>query len=103
MYKDFLTGEKIPGLYILMNRINSFFYDIIFESVISIITQNKSLPLNVKFIITDSELALNKSIKNKFKDVKRIGCYYHYKKNLLKNMKEFGLYKNKYKNTSDIF
>ena len=25
MFKDFLTGEKIPGLCVLMNRINSFF------------------------------------------------------------------------------
>ena len=28
MYKDYLTGEKIPGLYILMNKINFFLYNI---------------------------------------------------------------------------
>ena len=102
MYKDYLTGEKIPGLYILMNKINSFLYDIIFDSIVNIITQNNSIPVNVKFIISDSEIALNKSIKNKFNEVKRIGCYYHYKKNLLKNIKEFGLYNSKFKIYSDI-
>ena len=85
-----------------MNKINSFLYNIIFDSFVNIITQNNLIPLNVKFIITDSEIALNKSIKNKFNDVKRIGCYYHYKKNLLKNIKEFGLYNSKFKVYSDI-
>ena len=92
MHKDYLTGEKIHGLYILKNKKNSFLYDIIFDSIVNIITQNNSIPEKVKYIISNSEIAFNKSIKNKFNDVKKVGCYYHYKKNLVKNIKEFLLY-----------
>ena len=62
MYKDSITSEKLVGLYILMNKRNSYLYDAIFDSIKKIITQNDSISLNVKYIITDSELSLIKSI-----------------------------------------
>ena len=49
-----------------MNKKNSIIYSKIFESLISIITDNNNLYLNVKYIITDNELALVNSIKNIF-------------------------------------
>lgn len=76
-----------------MNKKNEYLYDIIFTSVIFIITQNKKLLLNLKYIITDNEYALLNSVIKNFPNSRRIGCYYHYKNNLLINLREYGLYK----------
>lgn len=62
MYKDSITSEKLVGLYILMNKHNSYLYDAIFDSIKKIIAQNDSISLNVKYIITDSKFPLIKCI-----------------------------------------
>ena len=38
MYKDLITELKIHGLYILMNGKSQKFYDIIFSSIVNILT-----------------------------------------------------------------
>ena len=85
-----------------MNKKNSIIYSKIFESLISIITDNNNLYLNVKYIITDNELALVNSIKKYFPQVIHISCFYHYKKDIIANLKKYGLYKKKDKFSSDI-
>ena len=42
------------------------FYDIVFDSLIRIITQNHKYDLNVETIVTDTELALINIIKKYF-------------------------------------
>ena len=95
MNKDIITSEKIVALYILMNKKNSIIYSIIFESLICIITNNNNLCLNVKYIITDNELALVNSIKKYFPQIIHISCFYHYKKRYNSKFKKYGLYKKK--------
>ena len=80
MYKDIICCEKIAGLYILANKKNEDLYDIIFASIINIISKDNKRNINVKYIVTDNEIALINSINKKFINIKRISCYYHYKK-----------------------
>ena len=40
MYKDYITSEKIVGMYILMNRRSENIYDEVFISINRILTQN---------------------------------------------------------------
>ena len=69
------------------------FYDILFDYLIRIITKNHKYDLNVETIVT--ELVLINVIKKYFQNSRRIGCFFHYKQDLLKNIKIYGLYKKK--------
>ena len=51
MYKDLLKELKIPGLFILMNEKFQKYYDIIFSSVINIITRENKYELNIHTIV----------------------------------------------------
>ena len=63
MYKDIITSEKYPCFYILMNKKFFVLYDLIFKSIIQIITQNNLYTLNFKTKATDDEFALLKVVK----------------------------------------
>ena len=63
MYHDIVSNLKIPGIYILMNGKSQIHYDIIFDSIINIITNYHEIYLNINSIVTDSEIALVKSVK----------------------------------------
>ena len=64
MYKDIITDLKIPGIYILLNNKTQRMYSLAFESLIHILTENKTYDLDIKSIITDSETAFLKQLKN---------------------------------------
>ena len=49
MYKDIITELKIPGIYILMNGKSEKLYDIVFNSIINVITENRKIDINVTF------------------------------------------------------
>ena len=102
MYKDIITGIKVAGIYVLLNNKTEYLYDKAFESIINIITVNRTIELEINSIVTDSELALVKVIKKYFPNAKRIACYFHYKQDLLRNIKKYGLYKDSDKDNSNI-
>ena len=58
MYKDIITNLKIQGIYILLNGKNKEIYDLTFDSIIIILTDDRKIELEVENIITDTELAL---------------------------------------------
>ena len=94
MYKDIITSEKYPAFYILMNRKNYELYDIVLKSVINILTQNKLYKLNINTITTDEEFALIKAIKNNFIYANHFLCLYHFKENVINELRIEGLMKN---------
>ena len=102
MYKDIITGLKIPGLYILLNSKREILYEIVFESIIRNILKTSVCDLNFETIVTDQELALINVIKKVFPKSQRISCLFHYKQDILRNLKSYGLYKKDLKENSDI-
>lgn len=77
-----------------MNKRNYQVYDLIFKSVIKIITQYNIEKLNFISITSDDEPVLLKAIKNNFKSVNNFLCLYHLKKNMIEQIKFLGLFKN---------
>ena len=63
MYNDIISNINIPGIFIFLNGKYEKFYEIVFQSMLNIITQNGEYELKAKIIVTDSELALRKSLK----------------------------------------
>ena len=102
MYKDIITNLKIPGIYILLNGKNKELYDLTFDSIIKILTDDRKIELEVENIITDTEQALVDTIKKYFPNSQRIGCFFHYKKDIIRNIKAYCLYKKQDKFTSDL-
>ena len=93
IYKDVITNLKIPGIYILLNSKTELIYDLVFESLIKIIWYNNLNDIKVETIVTDQELALIKVIKKYFPNVLRISCLFHYKQDILRNLRIYGLMK----------
>ena len=53
-------------------------YDIVFNSIINIITLSHHIDENIKSIVTDSELALVKIVKKYFPNSLRITCLFYF-------------------------
>ena len=97
IFKDIVTSDYLPGFYILMSNKTEILYDLIFKSIIRILTQNNIYQLQIKTITTDTELALINSVKNNFAKSQRIGCWFHLKQDLLRETKVLGLFNIKIK------
>ena len=96
MYKDIITGLKIPGLYILMNSKKEILYQYVFESIVRLLSDGKNNHISFDTIVTDQETGLINVITKIFPNSKRISCLFHYKQDILRNIKMYGLYKTKY-------
>ena len=63
MYKDILTDLKIPGIYILLNNKTQRLYNLAFERLINILSENITYDLDIKSIITYSETLFFKTVE----------------------------------------
>ena len=93
MCMDLITKINIPALYILMNGKTEKHYDLVFESIYNIITQYRAIDIEIETIITDTEPALINIVKKFFPNSKRIACFFHYKQDLIRNIRLYCLYK----------
>ena len=57
-YKDIISKEKIPGMFILLNKKNEEIYNLSLKSDYNIITQFGVYDLSLKSICTETEIAL---------------------------------------------
>ena len=101
MYKDIITNLKIPAFYILMNGKKEIYYNIVFESIINIITDFRKIDIEIISVVSDSEKGLINTITKYFPNAQRISCYYHYTQDIVRNIKSYGLYKKEDKEVSD--
>ena len=58
MYKDIITGYKIPAFYILLTSKEELLYDEIFNSIIKLITDNNKINFKFDTIVSDAEKGL---------------------------------------------
>ena len=101
MYKDIISGIKIPGLYILLNSKKEEIYKYAFSGIINLLKDGDKISLKVETIVTDQEKALINIIKKFFPNSKRISCLFHYKQDILRNLKTYGLYNKSNKKISN--
>ena len=66
-------------------------YDLIFKSIIQILTQNNLYDIDIQSFTTDTEIALINSVNNNFKKAKRIGFWFHLKQDLVYQAKTYDL------------
>ena len=52
MYKDIITGLKIPGIYVLMNSKKEILYQYVFESILRLISDDKNKEIKFESIVT---------------------------------------------------
>ena len=77
--------------YILLSNKTEILYDLAFQSLKRILTQNELYQLNIKTITTDTEVALINTINANFPETQRIGCWFHLKQDLIRNVRIMGL------------
>ena len=95
LFKDVLLSQYIPCFYILMSNKSEILYDMIFKSILRILTQNNLYHVTYQTITTDTEIALINAVKINFENTTRIGCWFHLKQNLLNQAKICGLFNKK--------
>ena len=95
--KDIILKQYYSGFYILMTNKIEILYDLIFKSVIRIISQHNSYTLNILTITTDTELALINTIHINFPNETRIGCWFHLNQDLIREAKIVSLFNDKNK------
>ena len=96
MYYDNELNKRYPSLYSLINNKSLEGYKYLFAKIINIITIDNTKTLNLFSYSTDFEIALLKALKDLLPKIKGIGCFFHYSKNLYKNIKKFKLKNNKF-------
>ena len=74
-----------------MSNKTEILYNMVFQSVKKIITQNYIYKLNIETITTDQELALINAINNNFENIQRISCWFHLKQDLFRDARVLGL------------
>ena len=94
-----LIDVKVPCAYILMNNKSQISYEIVLNKLKDIITYNNNIELKVISISTDFEVALINVTKIVFKNIRHVGCLFHYVKNIRLYLSKLGLYN---KNTTQL-
>ena len=79
LFKDAIISQYIPCFYILMSNKSEILYELVFKSILRILTQNNLYKINYQTITTDTEIALISAINRNFTNTKRIGCWFHLK------------------------
>ena len=90
LYKDIIINEKIPGCYNITNNKKYNIYKAALESFKNIITENNIFDLNINSITVYDEHALNNTVNDVFPIFNKFNCYYHYKKNIIDNLRKQG-------------
>ena len=90
MYHDIVSNLNIPAMYILMNGKSENHYDVVFNSIINIITLSHHIDVNINSIVTDSELTLVKTVNKYFPNSLRITCLFHFKQDIIRNIRSYG-------------
>ena len=95
IFKDFITSEYYPGLFVLMSNKTEILYDLIFKSINRLISQQDIYELDIDTITTDTELALINAININYPKSKRIGCWFHLSQDLIREARIMGLLNSK--------
>ena len=93
--------KKIPGCYILINSKEKNSYIMILKVFKRLLTKETSRQIKIFTISTEFEYNLIESVKDVFKEVRHVGCLFHYVKQMRFNMCKIGLYNRDYKEYSD--
>ena len=85
LYYDSITNAKYPGAYILINSKLFQSYLLVFSAFKNILTKYNSIEIKLETITVDFETALINALREIFKNIKIIGCYFHYMQALDRN------------------
>lgn len=81
-----------------MSNKSEILYDLVFKSIIRILTQNYLYKINIKTITIVTELTLTNAIAINFPNSQRIGCLFHHKEDLLRECRILGILNQKNRN-----
>ena len=74
-----------------MNSKEQQLYDLVFESIIKIINSFGITDINIETVVTNQETTLIYIVNKYFPKAQLISYYFHYKSDIFKNFKKYGL------------
>ena len=91
LYRDDISGIRYPGLFALINNRKYEGYKLLFERIKFILTIENSRKLNFISYSIDFEKPLINATSTVFDNIRQVGCYYHYCRNIREKAVELGL------------
>ena len=82
LYRNDESGIRYPGLFALINNKKYEGYRYLFQNVKNILTIENTENLNIISYSIDFESSLIKATKEIFQNIRQIGCFYHYCRNI---------------------
>ena len=90
LYRDENSGVRYPGLFALINNSKYEGYKYLFEKIKFLLTLESSRNLNLVSYSIDFEKALIKATTKVFNNIRQVGCFYHYCRNLREKAIDLG-------------
>ena len=76
---DEISKLKIPTFFIITNKKTEMTYYLVFQDIRAILEKGFNEKLKLVNYTTDFESAMNNALASIFPNIKRTGCYFHYK------------------------
>ena len=93
MIIDEITKIKIPTFFIITNKKTEMTYYLVFQDIRTILEKEFKEKLKLANYTTDFEVAMNNALLKVFPNIKRTGCYFHYKQSIDRNLGKYGFKK----------
>ena len=93
LYREEESGKRYPGLFVLMFNKKQEGYKYLFKEILEILTLEKRSKLKLLSYTIDFEKVLIYATRDIFGEVRQIGYYYHYCRNIGEEIRDFGLLK----------
>ena len=93
MYYDLEYKKRFLAIYALINNKKYEGYDYLFKKIYNIITLENTRKIKIKSFSTDFESALLNAVKNNLRNIRGVGCYFHYCKLIVSHIKKYKLKK----------
>ena len=90
LYRDEISGVRYPGLFALINNRKYEGYKFLFEKIKFLLTIEYSGNLNFISYSIDFEKSIINSTANVFTNIRQVGCFYHYCRNLREKAIDLG-------------
>ena len=93
LYIDEESGKRYPGLFALINNKKQEGYKYLFKKILDILTLENTSNKKILSYTIDFEKGLINATRYIFGEIRQIGCYYHYCRNIREEIRDLGLLK----------
>ena len=102
LYRDVLNGKRFSGLFALINSKKEEGYTFLFRKILFLPTIENTSNIKLESYTIYFEKALINNIHEVFKNIRQVGCYYHYTRKIREKAIYYNLLKKDLKTDTNL-